>query len=139
MTGRTGTASMGDRWPDEQLDIPEPSAVRTIPEAEDIKFVNGHEMKALLTKEDIKAHLRLLGAFKQLCQDVVSYEGVDPKVLKGADALTVFIARAVWRAEKWFQSLSPAEDLGDNWPPPDVLLVWHAYLMASNKHITSVP
>ncbi|KAG8785422.1 hypothetical protein FRC16_001948, partial [Serendipita sp. 398] len=85
----------------------------------------------LVSVTELLAHLRLLGAFHKLKQDVQSQaEGI--ATTNKELGWVVFVNRAVYRFFEWtaatWNKSSPA--LGEMYIPPlDVIMVWHTYLL----------
>lgn len=103
--------------------------------------VGKHYTPPVVTGEELLAHLRILGAFHAL-RDQIRNEGFES--LTPDDAWYAFTARAVHRFKLWvdkvveFESLS-APSLGSDGhlveemiPPLDVLMIWHSYLLVSS-------
>ncbi|GJN92337.1 hypothetical protein Rhopal_005367-T1 [Rhodotorula paludigena] len=83
------------------------------------------------TVDELKDHLRLLGAFRQLKGAVEAGAGREPGVLDKLDAKArwaVFVHVAVWRFECFLVGFA-AHQLRLIVPPLDVALVLHAYLL----------
>ena len=87
----------------------------------------------VVTTDELLAHLKLLGAFFKLQQDVRSLEEVGRTNSDGLWAL--FLARAVWRFDRWAKEFSfgegPMEE--GNCPPLDVAMVWHTYCLVKAR------
>ncbi|CAE6480069.1 unnamed protein product [Rhizoctonia solani] len=90
----------------------------------------------LITLDEIKAHLVLLGAFARLEARVKSQKDVD---FRGStdELWAIYVARAVDRFAAWVSKGLP-NDLDtshprmlneDEVPPLDVLMAWHAYML----------
>lgn len=87
--------------------------------------------KPIVSIANVEAHLRILGAFDLIRQTVMQARQVDEKI-DAAGAWAVFLARAVHRFERWVAgNAAPFLPVGRYIPPPDVLLVWHSYLLVS--------
>ncbi|KAF9515839.1 hypothetical protein BS47DRAFT_723038 [Hydnum rufescens UP504] len=72
----------------------------------------------------LQAHLTILGAFDALHQKVRQVGANDPDA-----AWAVFLARAVYRFQKWAPCAKFADTEVSPMPPLDVLMVWHSYLL----------
>lgn len=81
---------------------------------------------------ELHFHLRILGAFSTLRQNVRS---AAERQKGDADAAwAVFLARAVHRFSSWVAQVRPLTAgtiPSDQLPPLDVLMVWHSYLLVS--------
>lgn len=98
----------------------------------------------LVRPSDLQAHLRLLGAFHALKDDVRTQKGVLDLHLEPDQLWAIFLERAVHRFELWVSRmidvLAREEDgagqmrgtgrLEPDWVPPlDVIMVWHTYML----------
>lgn len=89
------------------------------------KFPIGKQKTApLVNVSDLENHLRLLGAFDLLQTTVRNANPADPD-----DAWVVYLARAVYRFEKWILANPNDRSGSDSLPPLDVLMVWHSYCL----------
>ena len=85
-----------------------------------------------LTRSDVLAHLRLLGAFDRLRKTV---ERTDEGIAKDLDApsrWSLFVEVAVYRLEIYLRALMATVHDGESekvLPPLDVCLVLHSYLV----------
>ncbi|KAG9042735.1 hypothetical protein FS842_002087 [Serendipita sp. 407] len=93
--------------------------------------IGAHQPTPLLSVTELQAHLRLLGAFHKLKEDVQSQvEGI--AATNKELGWVIFVNRAVyrffaWTAATWNKS-SPT--LSETYIPPlDVIMVWHTYLL----------
>lgn len=102
--------------------------------------VAGHYITPLLRPSDLLAHLRLLGAFLRLRQDVYDHQSPAGIRMEGHERWAVFLERAVYRFQCWAsRMLSHSADDDDptttrslaaeEYPPLDVVMVWHTYLL----------
>ncbi|KAG8963928.1 hypothetical protein FRC03_002424 [Tulasnella sp. 419] len=91
----------------------------------------------LVLPSDLLSHLRLLGAFKKLKEEV------HRKAQSGTDrdgSWSIFLARAVYRFTLWVEHIANvASKLNEKgsmadalMPPIDVMMVWHTYML--NPH-----
>ncbi|SRR5258708_30179244 len=89
------------------------------------KFPIGKQKAAtLVSVSELESHLRLLGAFDLLQTTVRSANPADSD-----DAWVVYLARAVYRFERWILA-NPNDRSGSNTLPPlDVMMVWHSYCL----------
>ncbi|PVG00356.1 hypothetical protein CPB86DRAFT_222091 [Serendipita vermifera] len=92
--------------------------------------VGKFKTQPIVTVEDLQAHLRVLGAFSKLKEDVHHMNGASQK--EKDQAWVVYVSRAVHR----FNTFMGAEWEGgfpgwteENTPPLDVLMVLHSYLL----------
>ena len=97
-------------------------------------LIGSKNYAALISGPSVRAHLLLLGAFYTL-EGSVSITASDSADPPGAVRWRVFIHQAVWRFEIWLKRIVKpggvtARSLrGEEFPPLDVILVWHAYLL----------
>lgn len=89
--------------------------------------IGGKCAEPLVIVAELQAHLRILGAFASLHQNVL-----DAARDKGEDqdaAWAVYLARAAYRFQIW--ALQPLAAVSDQLilPPLDILMVWHSYLL----------
>ncbi|EJT96836.1 hypothetical protein DACRYDRAFT_112451 [Dacryopinax primogenitus] len=99
--------------------------------------IAAHDTHSLVKLSEVEAHLRLLGAFWQLRQDVTVGSGTETSwdELSETERWVVFVSRAVWRFELWYTKmlLRPGRDdrpLGrEETPPLDVAMIWHAFYL----------
>ena len=94
--------------------------------------INNRHTPALVSLDDLKHHLRLLGAFHDLRTQVQAGSDGITSALDPAARWSVFIAIAVYRFEKYITAC--VEPLGaagrrPELPPLDVALVWHSYAL----------
>ncbi|KAF8317035.1 uncharacterized protein EI90DRAFT_2943755 [Cantharellus anzutake] len=103
------------------------------------KFPIGKQYTSpLVNVADLQDHLRLLGAFDLLQNLVRSANPSDSD-----DAWIVYLARAVYRFEKWILA-NPSDRSGpETLPPLDVLMVWHSYCLNPRNYyedgVRSIP
>lgn len=97
---------------------------------------------ALITVVDLKAHLTLLRAFRNLRDDVTS-RARKAGVVPPEEAWRWYVLKAIWRFELWLAKVVKARyaaqgeparegENGNEIPPVDVILVWHTYLLVRN-------
>jgi len=99
--------------------------------------IGGQAVTPLITLEDLKHSLRILGAFHQLEQDVRDQSKLDcvPIELAADMAWDIYLRRAVYRFQLWTKKV--VGDVRPNGigftsieiPPLDVALIWHTYLL----------
>ncbi|CAL1714266.1 unnamed protein product [Somion occarium] len=96
----------------------------------------------LVTIDQLKAHLTLLGAFKSLrttVQTQSAEELILPPVVERMDVnkrWTWFVGLAVERFQRWVETARNVKEIPE-WiekelPPLDVLMVWHSYMLNPN-------
>ncbi|KAH9832611.1 uncharacterized protein C8Q71DRAFT_879588, partial [Rhodofomes roseus] len=90
----------------------------------------------LVDPEHLKAHLGLLGAFKELRQRVEScsddYLPQIAQFLDGPQRWAWFVGLAVERFHRWVKHVKHTELatwVMEEVPPLDVLMIWHAYML----------
>ncbi|EIW76458.1 hypothetical protein CONPUDRAFT_64644 [Coniophora puteana RWD-64-598 SS2] len=95
--------------------------------------INGKTPSPLVRQEHLKGHLSLLRAFNALRASIEegSVVNIPGLVLEmRPDAWWGwFVNLAVERFERWCLSLEDNDDVLDNLPPIDVVMVWHTYLL----------
>ncbi|KAK4695148.1 hypothetical protein P7C70_g8608, partial [Phenoliferia sp. Uapishka_3] len=90
--------------------------------------INGKQTSSLVSIDQIKQHLHLLGAFAQLRQVVeAGSEGITAR-LDPAARWSVFVSIAVHRFETYIEKCITGGCRPDI-PPLDVALVWHSYAL----------
>ena len=95
------------------------------------------ELDPLISMSKIKAHLRLTGAFMALFQEVDG--GTFDPDQPPPQAFTSFLARAVHRFELWLKHIVlPSKNRSsiapNEFPPLDVVVVWHAFVLAPFRY-----
>lgn len=129
--GRFELASLASHWPKEDEALASINASFPVRHQQNPVFDLGDKKTdAWVSVDDIRANLKIVGAFKGL-QDAIRSPAGGQDALAGDDAWTAFIAKAVWRTELWIQGLPKDVILAENLPPPDILFIWHAYLLVS--------
>lgn len=115
--------------------------------------VGKQSVQALITAQDIRAHLTLLRAFQDLHSRVldqkhIPHQDIPNDLLSPSSVWGWFLAKAAWRFELWLkfviQSHQEAPQDHGRWrpeeiPPLDVLLVWHAFLLVSECELAASP
>lgn len=93
--------------------------------------IGRQKTQPLVNLTELQAHLRLLGAFHKLKEDVQAQE--DGIAARNKDqAWVVFVNRAAHRFYTWASSTWPTSVPGLNetmMPPLDIIMVWHSYLL----------
>ncbi|KZT50992.1 hypothetical protein CALCODRAFT_461001 [Calocera cornea HHB12733] len=128
-----GSGSIAEELPTPGVDLP-PAYPVNLPNSFPI---GAQETHPLVKLTEVESHLRLLGAFWQLRQDVVTSAetGTSWDELSQAERWIIFVSRASWRFELWYTNLlcRPGRDdkplTKDELPPLDVAMVWHAYIL----------
>ncbi|KAH7101533.1 hypothetical protein BKA62DRAFT_770548 [Auriculariales sp. MPI-PUGE-AT-0066] len=98
--------------------------LRSLPETFSIGFKH---TSPLVSIDEVKAHLLVLGAFNKLKLRVTHANAANGG-LEAQDAWTVFLCRAVHRFQLWIESVQELPQAG-YLPPLDVLMVWHSYML----------
>lgn len=99
--------------------------------------IGGKKYPPVVAVSELQFHLRILGAFATLRQNVTAEAGGQKEEADGAWA--VFVARAVYRFYNWVIKVRPTTTgrIPDGQLPPlDVLMVWHSYLLVSRFVVT---
>lgn len=103
--------------------------------------INETYSPVLVYPSDLEAHLVLLGAFHRLREDVRTQKGKADIPMQPEERWAVFLQRAVYRFEAWAvrvigtaveneNSESGVHTLKpDEYPPLDVMMVWHTYML----------
>ena len=89
--------------------------------------IGKHNAAPVVNTTELEAHLKVLGAFDQLKERVEAQQGLALSDKNGAWAL--FLARAVYRFEKWAERVvvNLGEQLEVACPPIDVAMVGLVY------------
>ncbi|EIW76428.1 hypothetical protein CONPUDRAFT_168971 [Coniophora puteana RWD-64-598 SS2] len=113
-----------------------PPRLNDIPKEARFKIGNHETSGPLVSTTQVKAYLRLLRAFHQLKVSVEDDENKKlPRFAMEMDKIsrwTWFVTLAVDRFEKWLTivKFAPLDKfLNKHFPPLDVWMVWHAYLL----------
>ncbi|KZP01237.1 hypothetical protein CALVIDRAFT_552317 [Calocera viscosa TUFC12733] len=128
-----GSAEIGDELPTPGGDLP-PAYPVNLPSSFPIGAQDTHPLVKIT---EVEAHLRLLGAFWQLRQDVVTMgeTGTAWDELSQLERWIIFVSRAAWRFELWYTNLlcRPGRDdqplSRDEIPPLDVAMIWHSFCL----------
>ncbi|KAF9644170.1 hypothetical protein BDM02DRAFT_3175056, partial [Thelephora ganbajun] len=125
------TYTVIDRFPNPGHSLP--------PSYDDTTFTIGSRTvsRPLVTIEQLKSHLRLLGMFARMKQKVEEPDS-DPQLAENIPSLAKaqspqkrwvwFLELAVERFERWVASLNTSGGLFII-PPIDVWIIWHAYML----------
>lgn len=98
--------------------------------------ISGKKYPPVVAVSELQFHLRILGAFATLRQNVTAEVGGQTEDADGAWA--VFVARAVYRFYNWVIKVRPTMTgriQDGQLPPVDVLMVWHSYLLVSGSMV----
>ncbi|KAG8865591.1 hypothetical protein FRC20_009674 [Serendipita sp. 405] len=93
--------------------------------------VGAYQSAPIVNVTELQAHLRLLGAFHKLKEDVQAQDTGIAATDKDL-GWVVFVNRAVYRFFCWTAATwnKPSPDLRETYIPPlDVIMVWHTYLL----------
>ncbi|KAF7304496.1 hypothetical protein HMN09_00852000 [Mycena chlorophos] len=105
--------------------------------------VGSKETKAFVTVDQLKDHLALLHALAELRLRVENTSAEDlgieyfPPENEKSRRWSVFVGFAVERFERWCLALQPSDvknGIAPIFPPVDVLMVWHTYLLNPGWH-----
>jgi hypothetical protein len=102
--------------------------------------IGKHQVKPLVNVTELQAHLKLLGAFHELKQEVETQPLGDGAANKD-EAWVIFVNRAVYRFFSWASAqwnLSAPGLYADMMPPLDVIMVWHTYLLVRDLDPSSI-
>jgi len=149
-SSQTSSSALPQYDPPPYLTNPSPNPTQTIfsPSGEELPTftIGKRQTKSLVKPSDLHASLLVLGAFHRLQQHIVtlkpSGEGSQFVHSKGEKAWELYVARAVYRFERWvlfaLRDVRPPERAGisvDEIPPLDVLMVWHTYLLVCTLYL----